>query len=70
MHFMHGYGSYWPMILMMIIWLGLIILGVLLVANFIRGGSRKNPQKIIKERLAKGEIDEEEYEQLKSILKK
>lgn len=49
MHFM--YGSMWPMICMIIAWLGLIFIGVLLIRNFIKGKSNSN--KIIKEDLQK-----------------
>ena len=59
MHFMYGYGSIWPIICMIILWLGLIILGCFLIRNFIHGGHRSR----------KGEIDNEEFERLKSILK-
>lgn len=66
---MHGYGSVWSMILMIIFWIGLFSLGIYLLLNFINGGNRKTALLIIKERLAKGEIDEMEYERLKSIIK-
>lgn len=68
MHMMNGYGSFWSMILMIIFWVGLISLGIFLITNFINGGNKKTSLQIIKERLAKGEIDETEYERLKSIL--
>lgn len=69
MHMMHGYGSFWSMIMMVIFWVGLISLGIFLVTNFINGGNKKTSLNIIQERLAKGEIDETEYERLKSIIK-
>lgn len=69
MHMMHGYGSFWSMILMIVFWVGLISLGIYLITNFINGGKKKTPLQITKERLAKGEIDETEYERLKSIIK-
>lgn len=69
MHMMHGYGSFWSMILMIIFWVGLISFGIFLLTNFINGGNKKTSLQIIKERLAKGEIDETEYERLKSIIK-
>ncbi|MFA1822192.1 SHOCT domain-containing protein [Virgibacillus oceani] len=69
MNFMHGYGSIWPMVVMVIFWVGLIIIGYYLVSNYVNGGRKRNPQEILKERLATGEIDESEYERLKSILK-
>lgn len=67
MHFMYGYGSIWPMICMIIAWLGLIFIGVLLIRNFTKG--KPNTYKILKERFAKGEIDKEEFERIKSVQK-
>lgn len=69
MHMMHGYGSFWSIILMIIFWAGLISFGIFLITNFINGGKKKTPLQIIKKRLAKSEIDETEYERLKSIIK-
>lgn len=69
MHFMHGYGSIWPMIVMIIFWVGLIIIGSFLIFNYVNGGRKKDSLVILKERLAKGEIDELEYERLKASLK-
>jgi len=69
MHMMHGYGMFWPMLIITAMWLGLIILGIFLVAKHFNGERKKNPQQILKERLAKGKIDEKEYERLISILK-
>jgi len=69
MHMMHGYGSFWSMILMIIFWVGLISFGIFLITNFINGGNKNTSLNIIQERLAKGEIDETEYERLKSIIK-
>ncbi len=69
MHMMNGYGSFWAMILMILFWIGLISFGIFLITNFINGDKKKTSLQIIKERLAKGEIDELEYERLKSIIK-
>ncbi|GAA0316507.1 MULTISPECIES: SHOCT domain-containing protein [Oceanobacillus] len=69
MHMMNGHVAFWPMLLMIIFWIGLISFGVYLVTNFIKGDKKKTPLQIIKERLAKGEIDELEYERLKSVIK-
>lgn len=69
MHILHGYGSFWSMILMITFWVGLISLGVYLITNFINGGKNEDTSlQIIKKRLAKGEIDETEYERLKTII--
>jgi len=71
MHMMHGYGigSFWSMLLMIGFWIGLFSLGVYLLTNFITGGKKKpSPLEILHERLAKGEIDEDEYERLKTII--
>jgi len=70
MHMMHGYGgSFWSITLMIIFWVGLISLGIYLITNFINDGNKKTPLQITRERLAKGEINETEYERLKSIIK-
>lgn len=76
MHGMYGYGAIW----MIIFWVILIGLGIYLLTKFINGGNEsiKNnrntksnaPLQILQERLAKGEIDEAEYERLKSIIKR
>lgn len=74
MHMMHGNGSFWVMLFMGIVWLGLIIFGIYLTIHFIRGDQKTNHEhsnaslEMLKERLAKGEIDEAEYERLKSII--
>lgn len=68
MHMMHGYGSMWPMILMVIFWIGIISFGVYLITNFVQGNSKRTPLQIINKRLAKGEIDASEYERLKSMI--
>jgi len=68
MHMMHG--SCWPIILMIIFWIGLFSLGVFLLSNIVSGANKKTTSQIIKERLTKGEIDEAEYERLESIIKK
>lgn len=65
---MNGYGVFWWM--MMLFWIGLFILGIYLVSSYINGGRRRTPIQILKERLAKGEISEAEYEQLKSVLER
>ncbi|GGM19243.1 hypothetical protein GCM10011351_01390 [Paraliobacillus quinghaiensis] len=58
-----------PMIWFFILWSVLILIGAILVMNYLTGG-RENPSvQILKERLAKGEITEEEYNRLKKILK-
>lgn len=76
MHGMHGYGygyNIW-FILLLIAVIVAIIVGVMLLMRYSRNeGSTSSvssaPFDIIKERLAKGEIDEAEYEQLKEKLK-
>jgi len=71
MHGMYGFGPIW----MYAFWIGLIILGVYLLIKFMNGDkkdvkkSENSSLEIIQQRLAKGEIDEAEYERLKSIIK-
>lgn len=70
MHMMHGNGSVWTMLFMVALWIGLIIFGIYLTIYFIRAGNQKNTDslKILQERLAKGEIDENEYYRLREII--
>lgn len=70
MHFMPGYGSVWPMIIMILFWVGLIVIGSYLVSLYVNGGRKNDSLDILKERLAKDEIDESEFERLKLVLKK
>lgn len=72
MHMLHGFGyaPFWTMILIHVLWLGLIIFGIYLITRFINGGKKRTSSQILKERLAKGEIDESEYERLKSIVER
>lgn len=77
MHGMFGYGPFF----MIIFWIVLIGFGIYLLKRFADGDSKveKNNRNINKQnntpletlqlRLAKGEIDEEEYERLKNIIK-
>lgn len=67
---MHGYGSVWSMMFMIVFWIGLISVGIYLITNYMSGSRRKEtPLQILKKRLANGEIDEVEYNRLKPILK-
>ncbi len=75
MHGMYGFGSIW----MIAFWIILIVFGIYLLMKFINGDNKntssndnnKNaPLKILQERLAKGEIDEAEYERLKLIIER
>ncbi|WP_229683019.1 SHOCT domain-containing protein [Virgibacillus oceani] len=50
-----------------IFWLGLLILGILLVINYVNGGNEKKSQQILNTRLKNGAIDESENSRLKSI---
>jgi len=74
MHMMHGYGFSWTMLIMGMLWIGLIIFGIYLTFSFIRGNNpkprqqQKPPLQILNKRLANGEIDEAEYERLKTII--
>ncbi len=79
MHGMHGYGYDYGSVWMIGFWIILIGLGIYLLIKFINSGSKINnnskeisrenkPLLILQERLAKGEIDEMEYERLKNIL--
>lgn len=69
MHMMHGYSMFWPMLIITAMWLGLIVLGIFLLAKYFSDERKKSPEQILKERLAKGKIDVAEYERLLPIIK-
>jgi putative membrane protein len=68
---MGGFGG----IVMVLFW-GVIIVGVILVIRYFMSGQgggqqasvERDPQQILKERYARGEIDTEEYEERKKNL--
>lgn len=74
MHWFNGYPGFLGggmMIGMFLFWGLLIFLGFYLMKNYINGNNnttKSNPIDILKERLAKGEITEEEYDRLKGKL--
>lgn len=66
MDMMGGFGMLW-MLVPLLLWVGLLVLVVWLVIRLfpgLRGGgaSADNAEGILRERFARGEIDEEEYE--------
>ncbi|MDP5277056.1 SHOCT domain-containing protein [Chengkuizengella axinellae] len=62
-------GGGMMMIGMFLFWGALIFLGFYLLKNYINGNSGSSRHmNILKERLAKGEISEEEYDRLKEKL--
>ncbi|HLR52712.1 MAG TPA: SHOCT domain-containing protein [Candidatus Avamphibacillus sp.] len=69
MHMIPGYGMFWPILVITAMWLGLIILGIFLLAKYFSDERKKPPEQILKERLAKGKIDVAEYERLLPIIK-
>lgn len=79
MHGMYGFGSIWMIVFWIAFWTLLIIVGIYLLMKFISPGNKnvkndqndKNtPLNTLQERLAKGEINESEYEHLKSIIER
>lgn len=75
-NFFDGFGFLWGgMWLMMFAPIIITVLVVILVVKLVQGNKNNNTQedpsvKILKERLAKGEIDEEEYKRKMELLKK
>lgn len=69
MHMMPGYSMFWVMLIITAMWLGLIVLGIILLAKYFSDERKKPPEQILNERLAKGKIDEAEYERLILIIK-
>lgn len=73
---MYGYSP----VLMLVFWIGLLFVGVYLILKFTKGTNQNNdfsrnknnenetPIAILQKRLAKGEIDETQYERLKNII--
>jgi putative membrane protein len=72
-----GYGSWFMGIINIIFWIAVII-GIIYLIKFISSSSKQNIQEtkrqdnaldILKERYAKGEINREEFEEKKKVLK-
>lgn len=75
MHWFNGCSGFQGggimMVGMFLFWGVLIFLGFYLMKNYMNGNqktTKTDPLEILKERLAKGEITEEEYERLKEKL--
>ena len=68
----NGWGSGLGMLVMLVIWGGLIGLGVWAVARLTRGESRpapvETPRQILDRRLASGDIDAEQYAEARHLL--
>ena len=65
------YGGGMMMFVMFLFWGLLIFLGFFLMKNYMNGSNNRSNQNhlnILKERLARGEITEEEYDKLKEKL--
>lgn len=64
-----GWGMGFGWIFMLLFW-ALVILGIVALAKwlFSAGGSGKRPLDILKERYARGEINGEQYEQMRRDL--
>lgn len=71
---MYGYGGWWMGLMMLLFWGGLIALVVwaVLSTQAHRGGGTYDRQSkamhILEERFARGELDQEEFEQRKRAL--
>lgn len=74
-HMMNGWGGWFMGPIMMLLVFGLLILGVVLVLRALgigdgaRGNSQDRALEILKERFARGEIDEEEFQNRKKHLR-
>ncbi|PRX45935.1 putative membrane protein [Prauserella shujinwangii] len=76
----HGYwnggwlGGLLMVIMMIVFWGGLITITVLLLRRFTHPGGGQRPsgdaQRILDERFARGEIDQEEYERRRAVLRR
>jgi putative membrane protein len=69
---MVGFGHWWVLVIMLVFWGGVIVLAVWLVLWAIRISPRgirpDGALKILNERFARGEIDQQEYETRKAAL--
>lgn len=74
-----GWGGYLAMVLMMVLFWGAVVLLVVWAIKQFRpeGGSRPappppgpDPVRILEERFARGEIDAEEFEQRREVLRR
>ena len=69
---MDGWGAgwwLWMAIMMVVVWGGIIAIAVWAVGRFTGGGNERiSPLDIARERLAKGEISEEEFERIRQKL--
>jgi putative membrane protein len=70
---MYGYGGGWYMGIMMILFWGLIIWGVIALIRYFGGNRQINNQgssalEILKRRYAQGEVNRDEYEEKKRTL--
>ena len=65
---MFGFERWWVLVLMLVFWGGLIALVVWGARHFLASDKRGSALKILNERFARGEIDQQEYEQRKAAL--
>ncbi len=70
---MYGFGGGWWMMILMVVFWGLIIWGIVAVVRHFNGNRRigyydNTPIEILKRRYAQGEITREEYEEKKKEL--
>lgn len=82
MHWMESFGNGYGTIWMILFWILLVVIAVYLIAKIIKNSNKKKPVgpkeekldnaplQILQERLAKGEMDEVEYERLKDIIRR
>lgn len=69
--YMSGLGSSWMVLAMIVFWILAFVAVFFIVRYFINSKDKKHDaQEVLKIRLAKGEITEEEYLKLKDILSK
>jgi putative membrane protein len=66
------YGGGWGVALMsisMLLFWGLVILGIVALVRYLAGGRRPTADEVLAERLARGEIEEPEYRSRKAALR-
>jgi putative membrane protein len=67
---MPGFGHAFALLFVVLFWGGLIALAIWAVRRFTRTDPADSAMKILHERFARGEIDQQEFEQRKAALRR
>lgn len=64
-----SWGAWVAMSLMMIVFWGLVVVAIVAVARTVTGRTGPTPEEILDERLARGELSVEEYEERRRAMR-